>query len=362
MHGEPILERALRALGAFTEAGEGLTLRVLAARAGLPKSTASRIATQLTDVGALERLDTGGFVAGRPLLEIASLAPRGHGLRAAALRFMEDLHRVTGPHVLLAVREGDETFLVERLSARDAAAVKYRGGGRRPLAGTGIGVALRPDAVLAQHVLPHPAGYVGTRPGSFLSAADSLRVTVHGRGAHASAPQTSVDPVVIAATIVVRLQTIVSRELAATTPAVVTVGSIRADGGGGQPRHTTSRQRCGDDGCAAGGAYGVSCCALSPGAVVAGGCWVSGTELCGSVSPVDGAVVCGRGCAVAESAAEAAGSVPPSRVGAICGLPVFLVPRRRRLTRATAGLAAFTQGIEQPATLTGLSQGCARPV
>ncbi|MFJ4329237.1 MULTISPECIES: M20 family metallopeptidase [unclassified Streptomyces] len=86
----------------------------------------------------------------------------------------------------------------------------------------------RPDVVLAQHVLPYPAGYVGTRAGSFLSAADSLRVTVHGRGAHGSAPQASVDPVVIAASIVVRLQTVVSRELAATTPAVVTVGSIHA--------------------------------------------------------------------------------------------------------------------------------------
>ena len=89
----------------------------------------------------------------------------------------------------------------------------------------------RPDVVLAQHVLPYPAGYVGTRPGSFLSAADSLRVTVHGRGAHGSMPQAAVDPVVAAAMIVVRLQTVVSRELAATTPAVLTVGSIHAGSG-----------------------------------------------------------------------------------------------------------------------------------
>ncbi|MFF1502699.1 M20 family metallopeptidase [Streptomyces sp. NPDC058316] len=91
--------------------------------------------------------------------------------------------------------------------------------------------APRPDVVLAQHVLPYPAGYVGTRPGSFLSAADSLRITVHGQGAHGSMPQAAVDPVVMAAMIVVRLQTIVSRELAATTPAVVTVGSIHAGSG-----------------------------------------------------------------------------------------------------------------------------------
>ncbi|MBP0457033.1 amidohydrolase [Streptomyces montanisoli] len=86
----------------------------------------------------------------------------------------------------------------------------------------------RPDVALAQHVLPYPAGYVGVRRGSFLSAADSLRVTLYGRGAHGSMPQAGVDPVVLAAMCVVRLQTIVSRELAATTPAVLTVGSIRA--------------------------------------------------------------------------------------------------------------------------------------
>ncbi|MEW2513880.1 amidohydrolase [Streptomyces sp. NPDC046870] len=86
----------------------------------------------------------------------------------------------------------------------------------------------RPDVVFAQHVLPYPAGQLGTRPGSFLSAADNVKITVHGRGAHGSAPQAAIDPVVIAAMIVVRLQTIVSRELAATQPAVVTVGSVQA--------------------------------------------------------------------------------------------------------------------------------------
>ena len=86
----------------------------------------------------------------------------------------------------------------------------------------------KPDVALAQHVLPYPAGYVGTRSGSFLSAADTLRVTLHGRGAHGSSPQAAVDPVVMAAMTVVRLQTIVSRELAATTPGVLTVGAINS--------------------------------------------------------------------------------------------------------------------------------------
>jgi hippurate hydrolase len=84
------------------------------------------------------------------------------------------------------------------------------------------------DVAFGQHVLPMPAGIVGTRPGPALSAADSMRVTVYGRGAHGSMPQASVDPVVLAAMIVIRLQTVISREIAATEPAVLTVGSIQA--------------------------------------------------------------------------------------------------------------------------------------
>jgi hippurate hydrolase len=85
-----------------------------------------------------------------------------------------------------------------------------------------------PDVALAQHVLPFAAGEVRTRPGPVLSEADSMRITIHGRGAHGSMPQAAVDPVLLAATIVVRLQSIVSREIAPGEPAVLTVGSIRA--------------------------------------------------------------------------------------------------------------------------------------
>jgi amidohydrolase len=85
-----------------------------------------------------------------------------------------------------------------------------------------------PDVALAQHVLPAPAGHVGTHRGPVLSAADSMRITVYGRGAHGSMPQAGVDPVVLAAMIVVRLQTIVSREVAPTDTVVLTIGSIHA--------------------------------------------------------------------------------------------------------------------------------------
>lgn len=84
------------------------------------------------------------------------------------------------------------------------------------------------DVALCQHVLALPAGQVATRTGPVLSAADSMRITVHGRGAHGSMPQAAIDPVVLAAMIVVRLQTIVAREVRPGEPAVLTVGSIQA--------------------------------------------------------------------------------------------------------------------------------------
>ena len=84
------------------------------------------------------------------------------------------------------------------------------------------------DVAMAQHVLPLPAGFVGTRSGPTLSAADSMRITVHGRGAHGSMPQAAIDPVVLAAMIVVRLQTVVAREVAPGDTAVLTVGSVQA--------------------------------------------------------------------------------------------------------------------------------------
>jgi amidohydrolase len=70
-----------------------------------------------------------------------------------------------------------------------------------------------PDVVLGAHVMPHRAGVIGTRRGLLMSAADSMRVTLHGRGGHASMPHRLVDPVVMAASTVMRLQTIVSREV-----------------------------------------------------------------------------------------------------------------------------------------------------
>jgi hippurate hydrolase len=86
----------------------------------------------------------------------------------------------------------------------------------------------KPDVVLGQHVMVGPSGTVAGRAGAITSAADSLQIRLFGRGAHGSMPQASIDPVIMAAATVLRLQTIVSREVAAAEAAVVTVGALQA--------------------------------------------------------------------------------------------------------------------------------------
>jgi hippurate hydrolase len=85
-----------------------------------------------------------------------------------------------------------------------------------------------PDIVLGQHIMPLPAGVLGVHSGAAMAGADALRVVLHGKGGHGSRPETTVDPVLMAAATVLRLQGVVSRELAADDTAVLTVGSLRA--------------------------------------------------------------------------------------------------------------------------------------
>ncbi len=86
----------------------------------------------------------------------------------------------------------------------------------------------KPAVVLGQHVMLGPAGTITGSAGPITSAADSLQIRLFGRGAHGSMPQASIDPVVMAAAVVMRLQGIVSREVAATESAVVTIGVLQA--------------------------------------------------------------------------------------------------------------------------------------
>ncbi len=85
-----------------------------------------------------------------------------------------------------------------------------------------------PTVALGQHLVNLPAGTVGYRAGDFMAASDALKVTLHGRGGHGSRPETTVDPVLMAAATVLRLQGIVAREVAPSDTAVVTVGAIHS--------------------------------------------------------------------------------------------------------------------------------------
>ncbi|WP_018177480.1 amidohydrolase [Jongsikchunia kroppenstedtii] len=86
----------------------------------------------------------------------------------------------------------------------------------------------KPDIVLGQHVCPLPAGMIGVRGGPAMAAADDINVVLHGSGGHGSRPESTIDPVVMAAATVMRLQTIVSREVPGSDAAVVTVGTLQA--------------------------------------------------------------------------------------------------------------------------------------
>lgn len=107
-------------------------------------------------------------------------------------------------------------------------AEEYGAGARAMLDAGILGRYPRPDIVLGQHVTPLPAGAIGVRPGPQMAAADGITVTLHGRGGHGSRPHTTIDPVVMAAATVMRLQTIASRELDPREVGVVSVGSIHA--------------------------------------------------------------------------------------------------------------------------------------
>jgi hippurate hydrolase len=101
--------------------------------------------------------------------------------------------------------------------------------GARAMIGDGLfNRVLKPDMILGQHVMVGSSGVVSSRYGVITSAGDSLQIRMFGRGAHGSMPQSSIDPVVMAAATVLRLQTIVSREVAPTDSVVVTVGSLQA--------------------------------------------------------------------------------------------------------------------------------------
>ncbi|GAB0103677.1 M20 family metallopeptidase [Nocardia sp. JMUB6875] len=85
-----------------------------------------------------------------------------------------------------------------------------------------------PRIVLGQHVGPLPAGLVLSKPGTLMAASDSVRVTFLGKGGHASQPHTAIDPLLMAASLVLRLQSLAARQTATALSPVLTAGALHA--------------------------------------------------------------------------------------------------------------------------------------
>lgn len=103
-----------------------------------------------------------------------------------------------------------------------------RGAGAQAMLADGLFARFpRPDYAVAVHVAADfPTGKMGYRAGYSQANVDSVDITLRGRGGHGAYPETTIDPIVIAARLVLDLQTIVSREIKPIEPAVITVGSI----------------------------------------------------------------------------------------------------------------------------------------
>ena len=86
----------------------------------------------------------------------------------------------------------------------------------------------KPSAIVALHVYPHlPYGQLGFRAGQYMASADEIYITVKGRGGHAALPHQTVDPIVIAANLLVSLQQVISRQCNPLSPSVLSFGKIQ---------------------------------------------------------------------------------------------------------------------------------------
>jgi DNA-binding IclR family transcriptional regulator len=139
---DTVISRALRILNAFTGSQPSMSLSQISRGAMLPLSTTHRLVGELTAAGVLERDPAGTYRIGLRLWEIAALAPRGIGLRDAALPYLEDLYEATHENIQLAVLDGLEVVYVERIRGRDAVPVFTRPGLRFTPHATGVGLVL----------------------------------------------------------------------------------------------------------------------------------------------------------------------------------------------------------------------------
>jgi DNA-binding IclR family transcriptional regulator len=172
--GRTVLSKAFAVLSALRSAETGLTRAQIARRTGLPMTTVHRLATELRAHGALELGENGTYRVGGWLWELGTLTPDRASLREIALPFMEDLYEATHENVQLAVLDGFDALLVERIRGARSVPILSRVGGRLPLHATGVGkvlLAYAPPAFLETFL----ARGLPQRTANTITDADELR-------------------------------------------------------------------------------------------------------------------------------------------------------------------------------------------
>ena len=140
--GRSVSSRLLEVLFTFRPGHTRITLAGLARRTGLPQATVRRLALELVAVGVLDRAPDGVLTVGTRLRQLGALAPLTEPLRTVALPFMEDLYTALHQHVQLAVLEGREAVVVERLSTPSAVSLVSQVAGGLPLHCSAVGKVL----------------------------------------------------------------------------------------------------------------------------------------------------------------------------------------------------------------------------
>ena len=138
--GRTVTSKVLALLGAFEDGPATLTLTQLAEAAGVPKPTAHRLAQELVEWGALRKDRQGRYRVGRRIWKIGQNA--GRELRDSARRHLSDLLASTGQGCQLAIRDGDQALLIDRLDAGTPMARAPQPGDRFPLHAGAVGLVL----------------------------------------------------------------------------------------------------------------------------------------------------------------------------------------------------------------------------
>lgn len=169
--GRSVTSRALSILSAFDMEHPRLSLSEIARRTGMPIGTAHRLVLELTEWRALDRDDDGCYGIGQRLWEIGLLSPLAGRLREVALPYMQSLYEDTRENVHIAVRDGNDTLYVDRLSGHRSVPIVSRTGSRLPLHATGVGKALLAYAdpgfvrEYLRRPLERPTAYTIVEPG-----------------------------------------------------------------------------------------------------------------------------------------------------------------------------------------------------